>query len=279
MKINYHIHTSYSGDMIRENKLSETPERYAEAAKEKGFDEICFTEHLVIGRSSALPIFAHGMDAAKLGEYFSRILALRKKYPRPKILIGAEVDWFPDKREEIKKFLSHYPFDCILGSVHSLDGESEGIEVFEEQRDEFWKKLSPKELYGRYAKYYLAVQEMAKSGICDIVTHLDLIKRDAHLPEKDTWPLVAETIDAIAKNNLCVEVNTGGMRKRIKEMHPTLQALKLCRQKGIPVTIGTDAHKVEQIDFHLESGMKLIRDAGYTEIAVFEGRKRMIVKI
>ena len=276
MKINYHIHTSFSGDNIKERRLEETPEKYAEAAAKLGFGEICFTDHLVIGYPRNVAAYEHGMEPEKLKEYFQRIDLVAKKYPQIKIKTGIELDWLPEKLDEIKKVLRQYPFDCVLGSVHSINGVK--IEHIENSKT-FWEKLSDEEIYEKHAEYYRAVQEMAKSKICDIIAHLDLVKRDGYLPKKSLMPLIEETLDIIAKNNLCIEVNTLGMMKAIKEIHPTLEILKLCKKKGIPVTIGTDAHKVERLDFHFEDGLNLIKEAGYTELAVFEKRKRSFVKI
>ena len=148
-----------------------------------------------------------------------------------------------------------------------------------ENNDAFWKKLSYNEIYERYVEYYNAVKQMAESGICDVVAHLDLIKRDGYLPKRSVLPLVEETLDAVSENNLCVEVNTTGMRKPAKEIHPSFEILKLCKKKGIPVTIGTDAHEVGQIDLYLAEGMEIIKDVGYAELAVFEKRKRRFVRI
>lgn len=276
MKINYHIHTTFSGDNALHNRTGETPEKYAEAAMKLGFSEICFTDHLVIGYPLNMPVYEHGMDPKKLKEYFRKIALAAKKYPQIKIKTGIELDWLPEKLDEIKKLLSQYPFDCVLGSVHSINGVK--VEQMENSKA-FWEKLSEEEIYEKHAEYYRAVQEMAKSRICDIVAHLDLVKRDGYIPKKSLMPLVEEMLDVILKNNLCIEINTLGMRKAVKEIHPTFEILKLCRKKGIHVTIGTDAHKVERLDFYFEDGMKMIKDAGYAELAVFEKRKRSMIKI
>lgn len=289
MKINYHIHTAFSGDLIRLNRLDETPEKVAKAAIEKGFGEICITDHLIIGYPNTSSLYSDSMDASRLPEYFREVSRVSKKYPSVKIRIGAEIDWLPEKAEEIKRVIGQHPFDCILGAVHSLNGTKvkQG-----EEREKFWGMLSPKEVYGRYAAYYKAIQEMAKSRLFDVVAHLDLIKTDGYFPKKSILPIIKETIKVIAENGLCIEINTvgisetgkyatvtEGMRKQIKEMYPSLEILKLCRNAGIPVTIGTDAHKAERLDFGFGDAMKMIKEAGYTELAVFEKRKRSFVKI
>lgn len=277
MKINYHLHTAYSGDLIKMGRLGETPEKYAVMAEKLGFGEICFTDHLVVGYPRTMPAYSHSMEIKKIGSYIRDIALVAKKRPQLKIRAGVEIDWLPEKIEELKKVLRQHPFDCVLGSVHSIDGV---LVEHEKNKHTFWGGLSDAEIYERNVAYYKAVQEMAKSRVCDVVAHLDLIKRDGYLPKgRSVLPLIEETVRIIAENGICVEVNTSGLKKPIREMHPSLEALKLCRKMGIPVTIGTDAHKAEQIDFGLDECMKLVKEAGYLELAVFERGKMNIVKI
>lgn len=277
MKINYHLHTAYSGDLIKMGRLGETPEKYAMMAEKRGFDEICFTDHLVVGYPRTMQVYSHSMKIKKIGSYIRDIALVAKKHPQLKIRAGIEMDWLPEKLDKIKEVIAKYPFDCVLGSVHSINGV---LVEHEEKRKEFWGTLSDHEIYERNVAYYKAVQEMAKSGVCDVIAHLDLIKRDGYLPKRrSVSTLIEETVRIIAENGLCVEVNTSGLKKPVHEMHPSLEVLKLCRKRGIPVTIGTDAHKAGQIDFGLDEGMKLVKGAGYGELAVFERRKRNIVKI
>ncbi len=278
MKINYHIHTSYSGDMIREGRTSETPEKYVKAAIEKGFDEICFTDHVVVGYPLAERPYSHGMPLETIDIYTRAVRTLAKKYPEIKIRLGIELDWYAEKAKEIRAFLEKHSFDCVLGSVHVLDGHP--IEHSnEEKRKAFWESRSMEEIYARHADYYRVLQGLVRSKICDIVSHVDIVKRDGYMPEKSLWHLIEETIELIAQAGLCVEVNTRGIKKPIGEMHPSPEILALCKKKGIPVTIGTDAHWVKEIDLYYEEGINLIRSVGYDRIAVFEGRKMRFVKI
>lgn len=276
MKINYHLHTAFSGDMIRLNRLDETPEKCIKAAAEKKFGEICITDHLIIGYPQTTRAYSNGMDLKRLPEYFREISLARKKYPQVKVKTGIEIDWLPEKLAEIKAVLKKYPFDCVLGAVHSVNGV---MIKQEEERENFWGNLSSDEIYAHYAAYYRALQEMAGAGICDVVAHLDFVKTDGYLPKRSVLPLIEKTLDAIRGNNLCIEVNTVGLRAPINEMYPALEILKMCRKKRIPVTIGTDAHKSGRLDECLEDGMKMIKDAGYTELAVFEKRERSFVRI
>lgn len=48
---------------------------------------------------------------------------------------------------------------------------------------------------------------MAKSGLFDIVGHLDLIKVFNYLPKKDVRLIAQEAIKAIKKANMSIELN------------------------------------------------------------------------
>ncbi len=276
MRINYHIHTSRSGDVGQANGKGETPRKYIEAAKKAGISEICLTDHLVVGYPNTLPLYSHSMGVETLDPYCEEIDSLAEEYPELKLKKGVEVDWLPGKAGEIRKVLKKHPFDCVLGSVHFIKGT---YVEHGRNRDEFWGRFSSEGVHERYAAYYTAVQQMAESKICDVVAHLDLIKRDGYFPERSVLHFVKETLDVMSDNNLCIEVNTSGMRKPIREMHPSLEILKLCKKKGIPVTIGTDAHKADEIDSYLDEGIGMIKKAGYAELAVFEKRRIGFVEI
>lgn len=276
MKINYHIHTKWSKDVQRNNNGG-TAKEFAEAAAKAGIAEICITDHLVVGYPDTVPLHWNSIGEKNIYKYFEDTDSVATACPEVIARKGVEVDWLPEKADEIRRVLKKYPFDCVIGSVHTLNGTY--VEHNRDDINKFWGKLSSGHVYQRYEEYYSAVQEMAGSGICDVVAHLDLIKRDGYIPERNAIPLVEETLDIISENNLCVEVNTAGMRKPAKEIHPSFEILKVCKKKEIPVTIGTDAHEVRQIDFYLDEGMEMIKNAGYAELAVFEKRKRSFVRI
>ena len=62
----FHIHESYSSDA----PLA-TPEKYCRVAERRGFDEICFTTHLIL----AGPDVQHGISPDKIPSYLRDIEA------------------------------------------------------------------------------------------------------------------------------------------------------------------------------------------------------------
>ena len=85
---------------------------------------------------------------------------------------------------------------------------------------------------------------MAKTGLFDIVGHLDLIKVFKFLPKKDIRLIAKETLHEIKKANLVLEINSAGIRKPIAETYPSIQLLEMAYEMGIDITFGSDAHSV-----------------------------------
>jgi histidinol-phosphatase (PHP family) len=49
------------------------------------------------------------------------------------------------------------------------------------------------------------------------------------------------------------------------------------RELGIPVTLGSDAHQPERLGQYLDEAGAALKDAGYAQLATFEGRRRILV--
>jgi histidinol-phosphatase (PHP family) len=69
-----------------------------------------------------------------------------------------------------------------------------------------------------------------------------------------------------------VEVNTSGLDHPVGEIYPSQRLLVACRKKGIPVTLGSDAHRPESVGGHRKAGLAAIRQAGYQTLTGFTRR-------
>ena len=113
-------------------------ESYVEAGAERGITELCFTEHLYrcVESESVLGTFWVGepkTDLASLTERFvteDRTLSLEsyvqavvaaKERGLP-VLLGLEVDFFPETIEAVLDLLEPYPWDLLIGAVHWIGG-------------------------------------------------------------------------------------------------------------------------------------------------------------
>ncbi|ACX51375.1 histidinol phosphate phosphatase HisJ family [Ammonifex degensii KC4] len=259
--VDYHVHTARCGHAV--GKVGE----YLRQAERMGLKELGFADHLPLyflppeKRDPGL-----AMPQTQLGEYVAEITGLKGK-STVEVKLGIEADYVPGREEELRRLLSAYPFDYVLGSIHFLDG---------------WGFDNPAEIEGYrgkdldllYERYFSLVQRLASSRLFDIVAHPDLIKKFGFLPSRNLKLLYEETVKAIAAADLAVEVNTAGLRHPVKEIYPAVEFLSLCRRYRVPVTLGSDAHRPEDVGRDFDRALDLLRGVGYYEVAIFTSRKR-----
>ena len=254
--VDYHIHTSASpdgeGDFVQ----------FVNEAQRKALDEIGFSEHLLDRPVRPIDFF---------DGYVKRFLQFKKEAPLP-VRLGAEVDYFPDQIAAIRKLTAGFPFDYVIGSVHFL--EDWPIDSYKELQLYF-----KKDIMKIYEEYFAAIRELCRSRLFDVLGHADIVKIFGYRPESDITSILEDTAQAIAQNDICVEVNTAGLFRPCREIYPSRQLLEMLRQRNVPVTLASDAHKPEHVGRDLEKALNLIRSVGYTHICKFEARKRSLVAI
>jgi histidinol-phosphatase (PHP family) len=113
----------------------------------------------------------------------------------------------------------------------------------------------------------------------DIVGHLDLIKVFNFRPNEDIKILAKEAIEAIADNNLVVEINTAGIRKAVNEPYPSITLLEMIKEKNIDITFGSDAHNKNQVGFYLKECYNTAKFLGYKKVVYFENREKIYKEI
>lgn len=71
------------------------------------------------------------MGKSEFHHYIREVLELKEEYKDEiEILLGVELDFFPEHVELYRKQYAQYPLDYIIGSVHYVDG----INIFEKGR-------------------------------------------------------------------------------------------------------------------------------------------------
>ncbi len=268
MLIDYHTHHIRCGHAAGEL------EEYVKAAIAKGYDEIGLSDHMPlfhVDLNTYLP--GSAMAIEEFPRYVEECFMLKQKYTELiQIKVGVEADYILGYEAEIKQILEPYSFDYIIGSVHFL-GEWDHSDA---RQLEEWKKRNVNEVY---REYYHSVQQAVQSGIYDIVGHFDVIKRFGHYPTEDMTEIIHETLHLVKKHDMVLELNASGLRHVAKEMFPSQPILELCRELGIPLTLGSDAHKPDHVGHNLDRARQLLQEIGFTELATFTDRKRKLVPI
>jgi histidinol-phosphatase (PHP family) len=251
--VDYHMHTTYSDG--KDTYLS-----YLAEARRKDLAEIGFTDHITMAPVDwcvdeiDYPVMKENLK--DLCNEFSEDVQVR---------FGLEVDYFPDKEQELRDIISYFPVDYVIGSIHFIGD---------------WNFDMDKSLYGKwpndevYKNYFELIQKAAKSGLFDIIGHFDLIKKLRCWPESDQTHLYEETLKIIKEANMVIELNTSGLDRPCAEFFPNQHILELALKIGVPVTLGSDAHHPSQVARHFETAIDLLRKIGYTRISRFRNRNR-----
>ncbi|AEG61562.1 histidinol-phosphatase [Desulforamulus ruminis] len=267
MLVDYHIHTFRCGHAVG------TVDEYVAEARKKGLRELGFADHLPLywlPEDRRNPELA--MSWPELKTYIHEVQQVRRANPDLSIKLGLEADYVPGYEPELKKILQELPLDYVLGSVHFL-----GDWAFDDPAGVGeYQKHDLDELYQRYFKM---VQRGAASGLFDIMAHPDLIKKFGFKPGGSLKELYRETVKVFKEAGVCVDVNAAGWRYPCNELYPAPDFLKMCYQLGVPVTLGSDAHKPEQVGLGLNRAAALLKEIGFRQVAVFKGRKQTLVDL
>ncbi len=255
--IDYHIHTKLCGHAAGEM------EQYVERAIEIGLSEIGFSDHLPF-----LDVDCPGlaMKLSELPQYVQSVEQLRQQYPNIIIRLGIEVDYFPHLEKQFADLLAQYPFDYVYGSIHFLDNWSFDSPFALHE----WNLADIDQVYEQYIGL---LHQAARSGLFDILSHLDLVKIYGFRPGRDMLPLWESLIKTVRENGLAIEINTSGLRKPVGEIYPSEEIVELISRYRVPIVFGSDAHRPEDVGRDFELAKALALKCGITSITQFENRK------
>jgi histidinol-phosphatase (PHP family) len=256
--IDYHLHTERCGH------ATGSLEEYVNQAGELGLREIGFSDHFPMLHVDD-PSLAMALDELPL--YVEDVRRLQAG-PRPlAIKLGIEVDFLPETRDRIAGLLEPLAFDYVMGSVHYVDGWG-----FDDPR--YVLGYEGRDIFDLWERYFELLAQAAESGLFDIVAHPDLIKKFGYRPRQDVAGLYQDCLDRVAAAGVAVEVSTAGLRKPVGEIYPEKRFLSMCRERDIAVTMGSDAHRPEEVGYAFADALALLRECGYERVATFTGRER-----
>ena len=259
MRVDLHNHTS------RCNHATGTVDDYIKKAIDLGIDIYGFSEHAPMDFD---PKYRIRFD--EMAEYERDILDAKERYKKDiKILLGYEVDFLPNYMDNR---VLNANVDYLIGSVHFIN--KWGFD-----NPEFIREYQNRDIDKIWQDYFDAIEAMVNSGKFDIVGHLDLIKVFKFMPKKDIKLIAKNTLKAIKKSNIVLEINSAGLRKPITETYPSKDLLQKAYELNIPITFSSDAHSVEQVGFGYNEAIKMAKDIGYTKAYIFENRDRSIIEL
>ena len=253
-----HMHTPLCRHAVGE------PVEYARRADETGLTEIGFSDHSPMLRDD---FDNWRMFDRQLDEYVAKVRLAQREFPELTIRLALEVDYLPGQEEWIRKLAARHPWDYFIGSVHYV---SDSWDIDNPAKLSEWKKRDAFEVW---SAYFERLTLAAESKLFEIIGHVDLPKKFGISPAQDCTPLYEKFLNAAAKSNCAIELNTAGLRKDCKEIYPSRELLEIAFQKNVPITFGSDAHAPGEVGMNFPEVVELARSAGYRESRRFEQRK------
>ncbi len=258
MIVDLHNHTTLCKHATGKN------EEYIEKAIKNGTKFFGFSDHGPMEYDKK-----YRMKFSQMIEYENSILYLKEEYKNDiNILLAYEVDFLKDYMD---KRVLNAKVDYLIGSVHFI-----GKWGFDDP--EFIGNYKNRDIDKIWQEYFDTIEEMAKSGLFDIVGHLDLIKIFNYLPKKDVRLIAKKALLAIKKADLVVELNMAGYRKPVKEAYPSPPLLESLQELDIPITFSSDAHEPEQVGLYSKQLLAVAKKFNYNKCAIFKSRDREMIK-
>ena len=258
----YHIHSAVSFDS------KACAKSIAEAAKNAGIKEICFTDHC-------------DYHSDKNGKHFPLDL---KKYKDEydalsleglSIRLGVEFGMTEWNTAELAELLSKRDFDFVIGSVHFVDGA-------DPYDKEFWEGKTEREAYGRYLEKILECIEIHDDF--DVLGHLSYVSRSIHNPTKnllryeDYKEISDKIFTELIKKGKGIEINTSGY-DALGDFLPSEEFLVRFKELGGKiVTVGSDAHSASRVGQHIDKALDVLKRVfGY--VCTFEKRQVKFISL
>lgn len=258
----FHMHSDFSED------CSTPMEATIEAAIEKGFTKICFTEHVDYDYPD--PDFIFDLDTVN---YERKIRQMQKEYgDQITIKKGIEIGIQPHLFERYHRLLNEESFDFIICSMHAADRK-------DLHNGDFFENRTPVEAYRYYYEELLyCVQHFERYSI---LGHIDLVKRYKKLASDENFhDIIGEIFKTIIPKGKGIEVNTSGFAYGLGSAMPSRDILELYYELGGEIiTIGSDAHKPEHVGHCFQEVLMQLSQIGFRYIATFSNEKPTFHKI
>lgn len=208
-----HMHSifSYDGQMSLEGMVKK--------GLELGLLYLAFTEHVEFGQITIKQF----LNRYKV--YEEEVNRLQEMYPEITLLKGAEVS-NPEIYTSELQILNSLDLGYIIGSNHQTPKSGSETDIL---------------------NYYKSILIMIRNGGIDSVGHLDYLRRkfdDSSISDD----IIKDIFEEMLKNAITLEINSSAVRRKNLDSFPSQEKINLYKESGgINVTIGSDAHRINEI--------------------------------
>lgn len=234
------------------------------------FDSIGISSHAHTG----YPFDVCGIRKDEVENYFNTVLSLKKEYEgRINVFLGLELEsrTYGEKRPVIDKRL-----DYTIGSVHLFRTPCGFFSV--DNTPEEWREAlnafhgDALSLIENYLSELLSFSEEVPFSI---LGHFDLYTKfneKEHLFDTGSplyRSLAVKYLDRIIDTDKIIEINTGAVSRGWRTTpYPEFFLVEHMKKRNARVTITSDSHSIETLDYGYRDAVRLLKDAGYTKKSI-----------
>ncbi len=275
-----HTHTQFSVDS--EADINEMLEK----ACALGLAAYAVTDHAECNRwysaenyadDPTYPYYSFGTD---FENSVSAVTKLKEKYDgRLNLICGVEMGQATHNFEIAEKIVSDSRVDFVIGSMHQLP-RTEDFAFLD------YNAMSLDDLYALAERYFTEINKLCSWGNFDVLGHLTYNLRyikgnagiDLDISRFDD--IIADSFRKLIEKGRGIEINTSGYRQKYGDSFPSLKYVKLFRELGGEIiSIGSDAHTVEDLGKNIADGAETALAAGFKHLCYFKERKPYFIKI
>jgi len=243
----YHVHTTFSDGT---GSVAECIEH----AIAVGLPEIGIADHVSPEQPS--PWEMPTIPLTQIERYVAEVRDAASRYDEITVLLGIEADYAPEHEVQLGALLDAWPFDYVIGGVHTVDGFD--FDDPARRHDPRWSDAD-----ALLAAYYETVRQAAEFGGFDVIAHLDYIGLWGHTPGPAVGDVIGSSLDAIAASGAAIELNTDRISDPAGVMYPSDQLLRAAGGRGIPLVISSDAHAARHVGQLWNEAMERAVRAGF----------------
>lgn len=264
--VDLHNHTLHS-------HAKDTTAAMAASALARGMAVFGMSEHSLRPEGYIYPNDYQPKLAAGFPSYIEEVMEERERHKgRMDVLLGLEMDYMPAETAYAAEAVAAHPYEYVIGGLHF-----QGRWGFDGPAEE-WDPLDDGQVRAAFVRYYEDLATMANTGLFQIAAHPDLIKLhrkqafDAWVATGEAEDVITVALKAMKNNGMAMEISSAGFRKGLGEPYPGPVVMGIARDLQLPVSFGSDAHRVEDVAFAFDRLADYARRFGYTRSAVFKNR-------
>ncbi|MDO5014999.1 MAG: histidinol-phosphatase HisJ family protein [Clostridia bacterium] len=260
-----HVHTDNSFD------ASDAAIKLCERAYDNHLRAVSFTDHLEVDSFVPIEDFRTLTNA-----YFDAVKSRDVYIGSVIVAAGIEMGQPHYNMELSQKILGKYNYDLVLASVHNL-----------RDREDFSQMdYSKLDIDSLLKEYFNEELEMASVANYDVLAHLTYPLRyivgeyGINVDLSKYKDIIDGILRAVIDREKSLEINSSGLRQKIGKPMPDIDIIKRYRELGGQnITIGSDAHRTEDLGSGIEECMSMALNIGFSHICLYQNRESLRIPI